>query len=486
MNLNILWSNADEKSHSSADSSFIVERMSWAEPGGPESAVFSLPLTSLAGSSAWFNLLRRGVTVLASGVPCWWGYVSAVRLICGQLTLTSSMEDVASRVRVRYRRTSAGLEGAEPLIRTGWVEDGVSRGIWGRKERVIDIGAASDSHAGLAHARWLDRLRCPQVRAGRDPSADADELRLEVQARGWWQTLDWVYADLPDGLEGTSSAGDALLTLGTPSGPARLLQTFTPASNWALDEIWLRVGKNGTPADDLCLDLHTWDGQTPGPRLASARRAAAGLPSGLTWAGWSFDPPLPLTAGQPVCLVLSCSGAPDALNAWRAALDESCSYPRGVLRVEQNGVWLARVPDADLCFRAAGGVETTGQIARLAGSDLGGGFLHGVHIGVSSGIRTPLWRGGQQTCLAEILDLLSAGTADGGSLCAAINAARWLDVRALPPPAQARLLLTADGCLRTIAGRELRLDEPAVGQWAYANGVPVYLHRAEWSLAGGR
>jgi hypothetical protein len=142
--------------------------------------------------------------------------------------------------------------------------------------------------------------------------------------------------------------------------------------------------------------------------------------------------------------------------------------PAGAVRGESDLApllrWLARVPDASLLFAVQGLEETTRQMERMAAADCGGQFLTGVDVETPSGKLSGIYRDGERTALAELLDLLVAGGANGRRWLAQVGRERRLRIYEEPVPGSQDFRLLPDGCLADAWGS-------VVPPWLFPVGV---------------
>jgi len=277
--------------------------------------------------------------------------------------------------------------------------------------------------------------------------------------------------------------------LGSGSADTNLAQSLTvQAGGWRAEVAALSIRRVGTPADNLRVQLCADASGVPGSVLATGQISGASLATDLTWTTISLSPFPVLSTGATYWLVLSRSGASDALNHFRVQVDEGLGYAGGVLRVWNGSSWVARAPDADLHFRVNGGHETTQQIEALAAGPVGVQFLQGVRMEPASGVYSSPFQDGSRTALQVISRLLVAGTWTGQQLSAVITPERWLRVMALPE--QPTLWLGSDGTLQDVTGRVLTVRDLPLGLSAHVVGSPpgappLLIHRMRWDGVNG-
>jgi len=464
--LSAVWYRPDFTPRLSPPLDLTPRSCTWSALGGPESAVLEGEYTP-AGLGELAGLLRCPLELVdGGGEAVWWGFVSAVEVRRGRLRLRADLSELANRVSAVYLSRSNGLAGGGVSCVTGWAEDAASQARFGVKELRLEIGPATLAQAEAVRGAELAR-RC-KIRA--IPRLAASQFDLEagivrVEACGWYETLDWRLAVQPPGLEQHPAAAMGKhQALGDAAGSQRLAQSLTvTSSGWRGEELSLSIRRVGAPTDTFQVALHADSSGAPGAVLASAAVSGATLPISECWERFVFDPPAgPFSAGQKLWIVLSRSGSVSAAQHYRVLVDENLGYTGGVLHFWNGSAWTARSPEADLCFRLAGGTETSRQLATLAG---GGEFFSAVRVSPSSALFTNPWRGGDTSLLDEINLLLKAGCAVG-PYQARVSKERVLSITPHPSADNPAFILASSGELRARCGRPAEPRDQPVGQWA--------------------
>ena len=445
---------------------WTVERLSWRAVGGPWAA--RLRADSPRLNTLWQigEALGCGLTVSDARGPAWWGYFSALELHAGGQVLRRSLDEMANQVAVTYHERTPDERGG-PRRQTGWVVDAPSIARFGEKQQLFDLGPSGADAAAASHyaATLLRQSAQPQIVARVEEQPAQAAPYLLVEARGWWERLDWRFYSEPRGLEGHQSSGSVTLGVGSGSASVMLAQSFRLGSpgGWTADEVWLRLRRNHA-ADDLTLELRAGDASAPGATVLSrAHLPIQSAPDELGWARFALDPPLALQPGVDYWLVLSRSGALDPDACVLVAADENAAYPRGSLRLLGPGGWSARVPDADAQFQVLGTEETSAQLAHLLSE---APCIGGVRLECASGISSRVYRDGSLRARAEAEALLRGGAADGTRLLASITPGRAARIYAQPRPSESGLALGPGGQILRLDGRALSPSESPAGQWA--------------------
>ena len=442
---------------------WTVERMSWRAVGGPWTARLRADAPRLNTLWQLAEGLGYGLTLFDAREAAWWGYLSAVELHAQGQVVRLSLEGMANQVAVAYHERTPNAW-AGPRQQSAWAADSGSIARYGAKQRVfaLDSAGADAASAAAYAATLLRRYAGPQITT---LAGAGTELYAVVEARGWWERLDWRFYSDPRGLEGHQSGGSVAVGVGGQPAAARVAQSFrlATAEGWTADEVWLKLRRNHA-ADTLLLEVRDGESSAPGETcLARASLPAAQISEELAWTRFALDAPVALQPGRTAWLVLSRSGAIDPDGFVQVAADEDAGYPRGDLRLWNGSAWTARAPDADLHFQALGGEETSAQAAHLLGE---ADCLRGARIETPSGIQSRVYRDGTRRARAEIEALLQGGTASGQRLLARVTPERVAVVYAQPAGEQAALALSPGGQITRLDGRILAPSEQPAGQWA--------------------
>ncbi len=173
---------------------FTPGRYSWRDIGGPLQATIDAdgPESDLWGLSAW---LRYGVEVWDHrSEAVWWGYVSAVRITAGALTISYSLDQMANRVRVVYQQRNA--DGTTERAITADADDAFSQAYFGLvKEVAVRAGTLDAAAAAYLRDETLATLKyfAPSLEVA---SREAGEVSVSLECSGWWQTLSWRLASV--------------------------------------------------------------------------------------------------------------------------------------------------------------------------------------------------------------------------------------------------------------------------------------------------
>lgn len=466
-----------------------VDKLAWSERGGPRLARLStdprerLPLPPDERPAALAALLGRPLTVYdGEGEPVWWGYVHAVEVPVRGARLGWSLSGLANRVAVVYEERPPDMDWlARPAV-TGWVENAASVARYGRKERRVHLPPASPAQAEDAALSWLERLSSPQPAL---MHGGPGQRGLRLEARGWWETLDWVYYAQPAGLVGYTGGGAVTLNIGYSTTYREYLQAFSPEQAWSASELWVTIGRSGVPDDELEISLVRWNGSAVTETLALWRRTAELTPNARSWMRLDVDPPLPLQPGAGYGVRLRRTGAVSSSAYWHTGAARDPSVPGGLY--EWSGTaWVPSTRAEAMVFRLSGERGALEQAADLLRPEKGGQFFSAVSLPPGSGPSLGLYRSGENTALHELKALLDAGDDRGRRLLARVDPGRQLVIHPLPGEDQAELQMAPGGQLCDLYGRPAPLRERAAGRRVLLGGQPAYVTEEEWTPRSGR
>ena len=298
---------------------FTPGRYSWRDIGGPLQATIDAdgPESDLWGLSAW---LRYGVEVWDHrSEAVWWGYVSAVRITAGALTISYSLDTMANRVRVVYQRRNA--DGTTERAVTADADDAFSQAYFGLvKEVAVRAGTLDAAAAAYLRDETLATLKyfAPSLEVA---SREAGEVSVSLECSGWWQTLSWrlasvasrdeAYTELnqygPYGFDVTyfpagytnGAKGDGANSLYTGvSGYTKIGQSFTLATSNArqpvkVENVQCMLWRNDTLVTGtvICKIYADLPGNPTTPLLGTFTAITAStLPTTAEWITFTPDP----------------------------------------------------------------------------------------------------------------------------------------------------------------------------------------------------
>lgn len=444
-----------------------VTRLEWAAQGGPRRAWMQaeLPpeLRPLAADLC-DRMLGKPLSVLdADSAPCWWGYVHAAAFAADGLIQRLSLDGLANRAAALYPLPGGGW------AQTAWAQDGLSLERWGLREVLLRQSGGGRAEAEAARDALLAGSAQPRWAAAGSGGPDGT---LTLEARGWWEMLDWSHYAPEGGRVEHALSGGVSQPVGAEAGNTKVAQSFRlDGESWPVGEVWLRAGKRGSPTDALRLELCADSGGAPGTVLASAEVSAAAVPFTPGWVRFALAGPT-LSADTPYWLVLSRAGGLDAANYFTAQLSEELSYPGGECRLWDGGAWSLRQPPADLGFRVEGAQSAGDLIAALAGQHP---YLNGARFDFPLEQPVLRWRDGRSTLLAELQAVLAVC----GCL-AEVEADRALRVRPLEPQGSSFAATLRGGEIVENSGWPWPPSKALAGRWVRAGDAGVWVERLVW------
>lgn len=465
-----------------------VERCTWAAIGGPQEAELRLDSATPADLAAMGSLPGAALELwdCQRGLPAWWGRVTGLELQRGALIHQISLEGMANRVAVSYLQSDPELTGGQPVF-TDWAENPVSIARYGIQERVLELENTSAGQANAFRDAFLACSAFPQSRVERAGSSVA-EPQVRLRASGWWQSLNQRFVSIPAAREECRAYGSGIQAVGAEGGNQKIAQRVSIASpGWRAAELWLLVRRQGSPADDLRVEIGGDDAGLPGAILASLAVAAENLPADFRWV--HFQLATPIEVSGTLWIIVSRSGSLDAVNHYRLRVDESNSQSAGDLRTWDGSTWALRAPTACLAFQLSGGVETRRQMERLANSAVPP--LSAVAALQSSGIFSDPYCSGVRSAGEELTKLLSGGAGERRWL-ARVTPGRQLLLYPQPPPTLACLRLASDGELRLADGRPATPADALAGEWIQVESrlsaqpaEPIFIEQVTWRAGKG-
>lgn len=294
----------------------------------------------------------------------------------------------------------------------------------------------------------------------------------------------------------TEAAGATITLSRSEQRVDRVAQSFTLAEDvddWTVAVIGVRVGKTGSPSDNLICELRADSAGSPGALLDSASIAGSALPERVTWVEFTLANTQTLTFGTTYWIVLRRSGSNSLGSYYTVDANEDADYSGGVCKVHTGSAYTNPLVAVDVPFRVKGKNETTVQLARMIASNAAFAAAN-VIVRDASGVDTEQYRDGDQITLDEIEDLLELGTSAGERLIATVmHSENTVVVRKQPEAAATAYRLNADGSLsQPIGGQVAPLGHgiDVSGEWLRVNIHPlvdvlgtraIFAERAEYS-----
>lgn len=478
-NIHIYYRNSSSKM-TFPGMAWSVDRMAWSAQGGCNRAVVSgLPTRLDTTQRALRNLRRNNVEILdvwealellrcpviitdETNFPVWWGYVESAQVQDNKIQVGTSLEKMCNKVRVVYTEVNtAGTIGER--AQTDWVQNDTSISEYGTKEGQFTLNQATADQAEARADVILERLKYPLPKRN---FGDFGEPKATLNLRGWFFTLDWELYEDSSGKESYETIGDGLQALGNTAATTAVAQSFQLASavGWDANVIRLRMKKEGSPTDNVTVQLRSDSSGAPGAVLASASMAGANVSENLNWHEFELSTRVSLSASTTYWISIERSGSLDASNYYKVDGNEDLGYTRGVFKIWTGSAWVDRSPDADMLFAVSGVTETSLQIETIA--DTAGQFFEDVSVQIASGVYSSPYRDGDRTALAEIMDLLESGTTNERRMLATVEYDRTLVIKEEPEAwGNDDYLVDNEGKMYDLGGGPLSLWRYPVGVW---------------------
>jgi len=272
----------------------------------------------------------------------------------------------------------------------------------------------------------------------------------------------------------------------------KVYQKWTPTSGtWDAATIAIRCWKEGTPSDNLKVELCANSGGYPGTVLADATVAGSAIAKQATWKEFTLSTTVEVATGTNYHIVVSRTGASDDEHFYYVAVDEDLGYSGGTFQLWDGSSWINRTTDADMCFQVWGTRENATQMYDMLSSHL---LVARAEVATTS-IATRHYRDGRSTVREEVERLFDQGTSVGGHLVANVTPQRTFQIAAEPTSSNTGDYLIDGGRLLFADGTPCEPGFVPAGNWArirglpssesYARISPMFLQRVEYSVKQG-
>lgn len=467
-----------------------VRTLSWSIYGGAERAVIDAR-GSGADLADLFERLRAPLCIYNRyGSPVWWGYLNEVSLRMGAGRLTRSLDEMANRLAVRYRYL-APVDQLGEVRQTAWADDPASQAQYGIKERVLRRDCISESYAEQLRDLSLAVQANPQARFEPGHADWPEGVGARLVGLGWVNTLDWRSYQTSAGLIGNAPAQNGSQAIGASTTSLRVAASFSPGVDLSVRDVDLRLRREGSPADNLSVQLQADAGGLPsGSALGSSSLAGSSLAQeSYPWVRFNFDPLVSLSAGMTYWLVVQRSGSVSSSAYYLLGVDEALSFEGGGLRVYNQTLpgWVLRIPNADLLFRVLSAKQTSDQVVDIYNS--ANQFLRGVESQAESGIETPPYQQGGRGAWTVMQDLLKLGTVNQRLLTARVSEGRILRIAEQPGQGERDHFVDEAGQYYDQFGNRLMPGETVVGKLLRVRGglaAAAFIEQAELDARSGR
>lgn len=169
---------------------FLPRNFTWTAVGGPELAEIAVAgrLLDLWQVLDWLRCPVELRNPLQQ--PVWWGYVEAVSIAVGAVTVGVSLESMHNRLAVLYSYVEPGTQTVGTRQTTEWAQDDHAVSQYGVKEFVASVDGATPAQAENTRDILLAQHKFPIPIV---EMSDGDRVETRIICRGWWDTLRWRY-----------------------------------------------------------------------------------------------------------------------------------------------------------------------------------------------------------------------------------------------------------------------------------------------------
>lgn len=237
--------------------------------------------------------------------------------------------------------------------------------------------------------------------------------------------------------------------------------TISDSEGWSPGELWVKLRRNGSTADNVKIELCATSSNTVGAVLDSATVPGSSLLQRMAWVKFDLNHNVTLAPGGRYWIVISRTGNNDQGAYYTVGLDETVGH-NGTLLLWTGSGWTSRGKPASMPFQVWGHTRTTTQIRNILVNE--GQYFLGISVRPESNVWRQQYRDGVQRAIDELNDLL-------GDYLPTVTP-DWHVIVDNPPPKAPRYQLRRDGILTTIDGQPVETGLLPVGQWCTVDGIP--------------
>lgn len=177
------------------DVEFTVQPFTMDALGGPKVATIRAdgPLDAL---NNLYNILRGAVEIYdPKGVLLWWGCTWKLTVYNGKLKYVWSLDGLANSINIMFllQTINQTYSGAGTQALTGFASNAASIAEWGTKQLILRGDNGSLSAAQSRRTYELENWQEPQLNIEPNESGNTETSYATLEARGWWETLDWRF-----------------------------------------------------------------------------------------------------------------------------------------------------------------------------------------------------------------------------------------------------------------------------------------------------
>jgi hypothetical protein len=248
----------------------------------------------------------------------------------------------------------------------------------------------------------------------------------------------------------------------------KIMYTFTVTSSvsWNIAEFWIMVRRQGTPIDNLQVDIHNAPLGVLGAVIDSATLTGASLPKKMSWVKWYFGNDVTFSPGNTYAFVVSRTGANSNQDFYYLGIDENLGHA-GTLGLWNGSAWVTRPQgQGSVPFQIWGYEYTTTQLYKLLLAN--NQYFTGILMNASSTIVSRLYRDGMSLVSYEIEQLMNPGS-EAQRIKVRVSPEWHLIVEPVPVWGQAKYILRGRQLLNR-NGHPLEQGVLPVGEWCIVEG----------------
>jgi hypothetical protein len=459
---------------------FEVEKMKWTVDGGADEALLR-GVGRKVKVGELDRLLRCAVVIYNSlDKAVWWGFVNAVNYGRGKYQIRVTLDEMFNRVAVRYTMLAPAGQGGE-LCQTEWANDLKSQAEYGVKELILERDGIDEQTAMQERDMALAEHSKPWAKV----SQKKMDYAVRLECKGWMDSLKWKFVQPMAGMIANAPGQVGVQWLGNTYSDLWLAQSITPIEDIAIQQVEVRLRKEGSPTDDARIQVQTDNNGVPsGTSLGQVLVSPSIIEAeGYAWVQFRFDPSVEISQGVKVWLVLGRSGQPSQVNFYLVGVDENMAFQNGVFRIYNHVVtsWIKRNPDCDLLFRVTATQDTGVQMEAVFAD--GNQFLDGMVV-EETGVESVPYLARPMTCYAQLLRLLKMGTISGRKLIAEVNQERKMAIREQEEEGENDFYVDEEGMYYDHLNNRMEEGMVPLGRWVKVKGLidvsANFVSEAEW------
>ena len=217
---------------------------------------------------------------------------------------------------------------------------------------------------------------------------------------------------------------------------SRIAQKFriSETVGWGANEVLVRARREGVPAGNLHLQLHSDSAGVPGAVLSSVMVSSSFVGTKIDWVTFTLPATIDLVPGTDYWLSIGSSATASHLTYYSVGINSNkeTQYDLGAVKILLGASWVdSWLPEVSVPFQIWGTLDIALQIQAIIYDGLS--WVDRVVVRNLTGIQTRYYRDGKSKSASEIESLLKVGTAEGVRLLADVTLAGEAIVSIDPP-----------------------------------------------------